>query len=324
MAYENRLRLSENDLQDWIALHYGLDVSIGMIRSGYMSTVVWLKTHSEQFVFKVYGEEVFKQITYGMDVTDHLRENGLPVVACIPSLHGDFLVDLFGQKAALWSCLPGDVFTPGNQVQIWAAGKMLGQFHRVTHSVSKNSANRLTVERIVEELQVTWDLVVDKEGRAIVEIFRDYLAEVTVVARDGWSETIVHCDYRAQNLLFASNNVSGILDLDGSCLGPRIFDVVYALAFFQAVIADGPLSESEMVGFLKAYHSEAELTSAELDDLSMWLSLALLKGMTLWLRIGYVENVHDNAKVWIDAYRHFLSQSKPIAKRLVFALRGNG
>jgi len=324
MAYENRLDISKDDLKIWLGKCYGLDAVIGDTRPGYMSTVVWLKEQTVFYLLKVYGDENRDQLRFGITVNDRARYAGLPVAECVRTRQGEYLVDLGGHPVALWSHLPGDVFTSGNHKQLASAGEMLGRFHSATEQVDIDGEPARFLDVVFRDLQTVWDRVNDVEGGKLVVDWRKRLDEIWNSLNTSWPETIIHNDYRAQNLLFSGNQISGILDLDGTCLGPRIFDVVYALSFFQAVIAERPLSEVEMLAFLRGYHRNADLADAEFSHLGAWLSLALLKGMTLWLRIGYTEGSNVRARAWLAAYSDFFSEADRMGKRLFKALGRQG
>jgi|GEM_PF-1561428 len=316
MAYENRLDISKDELKTWIADCYGLDAVIGNIRPGYMSTTVCLRAHNDDYLLKVYGDENLDQLQFGMAVNDRVRRAGLPVAECVQTRQGDCLTDLGGYSAALWLYLSGNMFTLSNHTQLASAGEMLNRFHRAAEEIEVDGEPEPFLDKISRDLQSVWDRVTDVEGQALIADWRKRFDEIWNSLNTRWPETIIHNDYRAQNLLFSGDQISGILDLDSTCLGPRIFDVVYALSFFQAVVAEEPLSETEMVVFLRGYYRTKDLTPAELDCLGAWLSLALLKGMTLWMRIGYVEGANARARAWLAAYQDFWGRADWVGNQL--------
>jgi len=60
----------------------------------------------------------------------------------------------------------------------------------------------------------------------------------------------------------------------------------------------------------------------ELADLPYWLGLALLKGLTLWGRLCYVDLANPNAHGWIDGYLPVLKQVKDLGSKLKFEFKG--
>lgn len=324
MAYENRLDISKDELKNWVVDWYGLDAVIEDIRPGYMSTVICLKAQTDFYLLKVYGDENRDQLRFGITMHDRARLAGLPVAECVQTRQGDHLADLTGHSVALWSYLSGKMFTVGNHKQLASAGEMLNRFHKEIEQIDVDRESVAFLDRILRDLQTVWDSVTDREEQALISDWRKRLDEIWHSLNASWPETIIHSDHRAQNLLFSGDQISGILDLDATCLGPRIFDAVYALSFFQAIVAEKPLSEAEMLIFLRAYYKKKDLTRAELDCLGAWLSFALLKGMTLWLRIGYLEAANVRARAWLAAYCDFFFEADRIGKRLSKALIKQG
>jgi Ser/Thr protein kinase RdoA (MazF antagonist) len=121
--------------------------------------------------------------------------------------------------------------------------------------------------------------------------------------------SVIHGDYRAQNLLFRGSEVAAVLDLDGVRPAERLFDLAYALVFFQAVVAEDPLTEGERRTFLQAYDGEAALSRSERDLLPEFQELALLRGLTLWIQIAYADGSNPTAAEWISSYLSLLTRA---------------
>lgn len=327
MNYRNVLPFNEAELWMWLETQYGLNVERVTIQSGYMSTVVFVDTSAERFVLKCVQKEagLKDRLLVQISLLEHLGAKGLPVAACVRGQNQSriFVVDEY--LLSMWTFLVGDRFLPHNRQQISASGGALGRLHRSVLDWENGDKQIPSAGwgEWVSQLKSEWVTLAGScaEGRALVNCLEAALA-LWPTPGETEQTLVIHNDFRAQNLVFGGNIVSGIFDFDAACLAPRMFDVAYGLIFFQAVLADGPLDESEMCAFFEAYHRVFPVEMSDLSESSSWLGLALLRGLTLWGRIAYVDCVNDRPKVWINAYLPLLNQTERIAMHLKAVLSG--
>ena len=312
MAYENLLPFDKRELIDWVAAYYGLVVDDVDLRLGYMSTVAILSTATQRFVLKCVRkkEDTQRAFLTQMTLVAGLHNHFLPVAECVMGKDQQYLFETDNKIMSLWTFLVGDGFELGNLQQLHAAGATLGKMHRVfAQEVTTTRNTSLGWSDRVAQLMDVWQGLATTGGQANVLVagLSQYL-DKWAVPMEKESRIVIHNDFRAQNLLFHGNEISGILDLDDVCLSPRIWDVAYALAFFQAVIADRPLNTKEMVSFVKGYHHHNPIGAYDLSNLPQWLGLALLKGLTLWGQICYLDGRNPSVQKWLDGYLPLLGQ----------------
>ncbi|MCZ6635947.1 MAG: phosphotransferase [bacterium] len=326
MAYPGKLDLSIEALKASVQGHYGLEVQVWNVRNGYMSTTVVLQSQHERYVLKVYRKEEVdpKQIEFGLLLNDTYEQAGLPVASrfslCEDERH--FFV--------LWRHLEGRVFSPGALGELEAAGQMLGQIHMASPSVSGDLVWPPMWDEVCDTLVLLWGKMDGMDAVADwIADFQIRLARLQEAIRTPDLETlpraVIHGDYRAQNLLFREGQVVGILDLDTARGAPRLFDLAYALVFFQAVIAEAPLDLDERGCFLKGYNQKNKLSERERDLLPDFLELALMRGLTLWMQIAYLDRVNASMEGWFPPYLDLLSRVHQWAPDLAgFALDEGG
>lgn len=263
---------------------------------------------------KVYDREAVDvgQVLFAAGLNGYLRGRDFPVAGLIETKESEALVEVGRHLFQMYEFVAGEVFRPGNEAQVDAAGSVLGRMHGTGAGAPIPEGMGWTplYGAVLRELEACWDDL-KREGGVEDELDRlqDFLEGGGGGA--GWEElpvSVVHGDYRAQNLVYRKDRVVAVLDLDGARPAPRLWDVAYGLMFFQAVLAEGPLSKEEMAAFLRGYNREAGLTGAERAMLSEVLRMALLKGLTLWMRIAYLDRVNARAKGWIRAYWPLLEQ----------------
>lgn len=309
MAYRSSLRMPLKKVLETVRHRYGLHVRAEDIRFGMTSTTVRLRGDTGTFLLKAFdgGVVASGQVAFGTRMGRRLRESGIPAAELIHATDGMTFVSEDGNHFQLWSFVDAEPFVPGNAAQIENSGMVLGRIHTIGSEmpVPAGQSCGSLYESVRRDLEKSWGEL-EESGDVHCELkrFRRVLGRVEP-GRD-WAalpHTVIHGDYRAQNLLFNGVRVAAVVDLETARLGARLWDVAYALAFFQAVIADGPFSESEMTAFMRAYESESALNGIEKALLPDALRLAVLKGLTLWMRIAYIDRSNNRARQWIRDYR---------------------
>jgi len=320
MAYENNLPFEDQELCSWLKDTYGLVAERLEVRPGYMSTVVFIQVDSDAYVLKCVrmGDDVRQTFDTQVDLVDFLALKHLLVAKCLNGVDGQRGFEIGPFRLSLWHYLHGQSFCVGNLGALCEAGKTLGSIHDTLKGwETPNCLPALDGNAIIRQVRDVWRRLegVGQNAQDLVSHLEDSLEDLEIPSSKS-SISVVHGDYRAQNLLFQDQQVSGILDWDNMHRGPQIFDVAYALIFFQAVLTPRPLFETEMVAFLEGYTSTANVSPTEWVDLSAWLHLALLKGLTLWAEIYYLDRVSERPKVWIEHYLPLLKDLKKTGRYL--------
>jgi homoserine kinase type II len=321
MNYRNTLPFDEPELRRWLGEEYNVVAKNIEVRPGYMSTVAFVDTSTERFVLKCVKNDVGlrERLLTQIALLDHLKAGGSPVATCVVGRNEEriFVVDEY--SLSMWTFLVGESFLTKRRQQIVSAGEALGQLHQSMLNWQNVDGQMPSFgwSEWVLELKLEWRVLEGScaEGKALVNCLEAHLAQWEA-PRETEPRIVIHNDFRAQNLVFQEDIVSGVFDLDGACLAPRFFDVAYSLIFFQAVVADRPFDEPEMCDFFKGYHQVFPVETNAHSAMSPWLGFALLRGLTLWGRIAYVDQVNDRPKVWIEAYIPLLGRIERIAKKL--------
>ncbi len=315
VGYKSKLTAPVDRAVQVVKARYGLQAQVDRVRLGYMSTTLHLRGGGASYLLKVYrsGDVDPEQLVFGAWTNGYLRRSGIPAPELVCARDGAELVVEGENQFQLWAFVEGQVYTPGHRAQLQAAGTLLGRMHRAGKhmSISTERAWRPMWGAIEGELEETWCGLEDMPALSgELDRFRGCLEEVrsavSEAALGALPACVIHGDYRAQNLLFRKDRIVAVLDLDGARPAQRLFDTAYAAVFFQAVVAPGPLEVDELRVFLQAYDREAGLTDGERALRSAFLKLSLLRGLTLWMRIAYLERVNVRAVDWIGAYLPFL------------------
>ena len=311
MPYPSKLRIPIDRLPETIADRYGLDIDVAEIRPGYFSTVAELSSGGERYILKVYlADEVDRQgLARGLSACLRYGAAGIPVPEPVKTVDGALSTEVGGNTLVLLPLLEGGPFEPGNRDQLQSAAEMLGRIHGVGGIPSEDLSMRSEQEARSTFQDVDTTLAKFQRRHIAAPQRAVKLLEAGVRRLRGARGVLealptafIHGDYRAQNLLFKGGQVSAVLDTDNARVAPRLEDLAYAAVYFQAVLSDAPLDPAECEAFLAAYRRQVAQDALEQAHLPAHLCLAWLKGMALWLRIGWLEASNDRAQDWVANY----------------------
>jgi len=297
--------------QQIIQRHYGITGAQVSIQHGYMSDRAVVEAGGQRWLLKLYGRG-------GMDAaalaethrfTQFLADRSYPTPAPIESVKGDTLVQRDARTCALFPFVEGEPFTPGNREQLAAAGRALAPLHAhgAEFEPSVTPAPTALIDGILDAKARELDAVRGRLDAALCAELEDALRACVELQRAAGAlpHTMIHGDFRAQNVLFDRERVAAVLDFDAAALAPRLVDLAYALVFFQAVIAQPPLPRDEAAALLDGYEQVCPLTDLERALLPAALRFSWMRGMLLWARIAYLDRASDKAQGWIEAYREY-------------------
>jgi Ser/Thr protein kinase RdoA (MazF antagonist) len=124
--------------------------------------------------------------------------------------------------------------------------------------------------------------------------FDDFFAEMKKSPPQRSTAAYIHGDYHPGNILFAGDQIKGIVDFDYLAYGPRLYDIAYSLTMFQY---NGPEDSDER--FIAGYNSDAKVAiDLEHPDLRKYRRVASLLNIA-WL----VNQVEPKGKTPDDVNR---------------------
>jgi homoserine kinase type II len=214
--------------------------------------------------------------------------------------------------------LVGSPFDDGSRAHVRALGRTLGRYHRVV----ADQPAVVTLPLVLTELRARVaqpDLEPGVRARALRVIDR-----LTALLPD-LPRVVVHGGARRSSLIFAGDQVVGVLDFDSAHPDVRVLDLAVAVhdvgKVFTRSGADDhkvALDLDRVTEMLVAYRGESALTAAEIQALPLLLEAKRLKrglGRRARLADGEALSENDHAKIrledarltWLDEHRDDLA-----------------
>ncbi|MBM4049664.1 MAG: hypothetical protein FJ279_31600, partial [Planctomycetes bacterium] len=234
-------------MSDVLAERYGERPLAVAVRRGYMSDTAAVELDGGRRVFKVFGRgaQGTVQVRFSLELQAFLGAKGYPTPKIVPALNGQPFVEKGDKVCALLEFVEGQLHTPGNVGQLVAAARRLAEFHDLASQFQPSepldwppmaeavfAAKRAELADVMAAAAKTEDpLLGFCDLRRVEGLLAQAEREFAHLPLPELPQRIIHGDYRAQNLLFAGDTVTAVLDFDFARPAQRLFDLAYALVF---------------------------------------------------------------------------------------------
>jgi Ser/Thr protein kinase RdoA (MazF antagonist) len=289
------------------------------VGTGAMNQTMKLVANQGVFFLKIYqsrqtldsGPDI-EQIAFSHAVQQFVGRHGFPVPGLLLNRDGATYSVWDNCVYALSEFVEGRDYQPGNSGQLRAAGELLGRVHQRLQDFQPSThlawppMETEVFRQLKRRLFRIQSVACNDQSLLSCSQIEKWLDEVEALGQalpptdnESW---IIHGDYRAQNLKFDGDRICAILDFDAARPTNRLHDLSYALVFFPAVYQDAPPTTDQQSMFFQAYTRISPLTETERERLPVYLRLAFLRGLTLWLELAYFAGMRARLHPWIQAY----------------------
>ncbi len=219
-------------------------------------------------------------IAFEADFISFLYHQGLQVPQIIPNTTGQPVSMLNGHPACLFSFCSGHTFhvsatnKPSEKMAI-NGGQMLARLHQTASTYCTQGRLKTTrslfyeMERVLQQKECFNQKYI--AGDLFVQTVEQMLADIKPLCTN---DTIVHNDFRIQNLLFEEENVSAVLDFDWACIGTGLKDLGHALVEWSFPDATEECWWDIFTAFLTGY--KKIYPDTDLKKLWLWIRFACL------------------------------------------------
>lgn len=248
-----------------------------LVAEGTIGRSVWLvRQGTESFILKKRASAIPPEAEGSM--LRLLLEQGIPVAPPIPASSGQQALTCETGQWALYPRLPGRSATMRTLAmpEAQALGAALAALHRAFCHV------------VAGDWLASLSLKTDLQGCAI---------------------GLIHRDFHASNILFHAGRVSGIVDFDLACKGPRTFDVAYlAVSLLADSWSDSAARERfspVLVEIVRGYETRTQLSAQEISSVPLLLEEIEQMFVALGRTIGnrHMEMGAAEVQAWLQARR---------------------
>jgi homoserine kinase type II len=195
------------------------------IAEGVENSNYYLLTAQGRFIVTLYERRVqAADLPFFLGLMQHLAEHGVDCPTPIRGKNGELFGTLNGRDAAVMTFLDGVSLGRPRPEHCFAAGRALGTMHEAGRDFPLERANALSVEG--------WRRLTDDCFRNRTHEFSDLAPAIQGEMRyleSRWPAElprgVVHADLFPDNVLFMSNQVSGLIDFYFACNDALAYDL---------------------------------------------------------------------------------------------------
>lgn len=229
-------------------------------------------------------------IKFEVRLIEHLRERGYPAPRVVSTRSGEQYVEHGGTLYLMTGFIAGGAYDAENPAHLLAAGECFGRYHRLARTLAgpyyaSPSYSRTILEpRDIGYLDNTERLLepflgADQRGRlrSHVSYLRGQFASIPQAISEvypGLSRQVIHGSFGVSCLIFAGDELAGVLDYDRARLEARVTDLAIAIRSFCRAGENGDgfwagLDPTRCRAFLAAYREVEPLSEEELEALPL-------------------------------------------------------
>lgn len=273
------------------------------------------------------------RVAFEHALAKHLADAGLPMPVPIPFEGGGTW-----QKAGGFFCEVRP-FVEGREArpvagEVYLMGLLLGAFHRHSREFDASGYEPPEVQNQVEPQELESELEILRQLEANPglagpgyfdtlwtrwEETKAYLAERAA----SLPQLVRHGDFHEWNVLFSNQEptrVAALLDLDMAAIGPRIYDVSYAVLMFRLLFLGGSVENWGALyrTFLRGYAeaSHAQIEGSEVEALPYLIECLAIQFLVRRLKWAYTtDRVNEEYRQeylevvdWLDRFKGELAE----------------
>jgi homoserine kinase type II len=235
-----------------------------------------LETTTGRYILTIYEKRVDPlDLPFFLALMDHLAARGIACPLPVHDRSGDSLQTLCGKPAAIVSFLDGRSPKRIDAARCRALGGTLAALHEAVGDFRGHRANALSV--------ASWRPLFDAcraSPAPLTEGLDDLVAPVLDELEAAWPgdlpEGVIHADLFPDNVFFADDTVTGVIDFYFACNDLFAYDIAICLnAWCFEPLGDYNLTKGR--AFLEAYRAVRPLGEAEIAALPLLATGAAMR-----------------------------------------------
>lgn len=265
------------------------------------SPVYKIKKESQSYVIKQTRSSIeeSKHVAYFLE---RLNQLGIQIVTPV-KLDVNNPLEIDEEVWTVYPFIDGQKYT-GTDQQIVEAGKLLGSIHALSSSNNKESLS-VYEEYEFEEKDIQDDFSIiethlkseeKKQTNLIKNSIPRLIKQQEILKTLNLPKVATPYDFKADNLIYQTDNTPYLIDPDNAIFIPRIFDLALTLLLFHNVLESAPKTTwtpDKWELFLEGYKQYVTLTKEEINYFPMAVEHLFIDEV-VWLMADFEEGWRNN------------------------------
>ncbi len=245
------------------------------IEEGVTNSNYHVITDLGNYIFTIFETLEASHLGFYLDLMNHLAERQFPCPRPLADQRDEYLHTHQEKPCAFIQCLPGEAKAQLSAQDSQIIGHLLADLHRKAQDFPRLQPNAMGLDW----MQATAKVVMPKLSPEAVTLLGEELDYQLQQDYTRLPKGIIHADLFRDNVLFAEDNISGVIDFYYACHDYLLLDIA-------TVMNDWCLNDKQQLDprkqliFLMAYQHHRRLTGNEIEKLPDMLRLSALR---FWL-----------------------------------------
>jgi homoserine kinase type II len=251
--------VTADDLRRWLRDYaVGELVELQGIPAGIENTNYFVTTTGGRYVLTLFEKLNARELPFYLNLMAHLAEHGVPSAHPVASRSGSYLGTLNGKPAALVARLEGRDIADPQSAQCATVGAVLARLHLTGQTYAATMDN----PRGPKWWKAVLPEILPFLGPDEAALLQEEVRFQSLYRFSDLPRGVIHADLFRDNVLFAGDRVTGVIDFYFACTDVLLYDVAIAVNDW-CIAADGTLDEARSRAFLDAYAALRPYTPIE-------------------------------------------------------------
>ena len=274
-VYTNISLIELNEFLDLYSIGKADDL-VG-IKSGIENTNYLVKINNQKYILTIFEKRTHQDdLPFFFNLMNHLNDSGIKCPQAIKTKDDEYYKLLKGKPASLTSFVDGKILNRIEPNHCSELGKSMALLHNASSVLNMSRNNQMGFENFGVLIKKLEEYIAESDDVPI-ELIKNEYHFLNQNISFNLPSGIIHADLFPDNVFFANNSLSGIIDFYFSCNDYYAYEIAICINAWCFEEKSNEFNISKAKKLLSSYNGVRELTISEIDSLPLLCRAAALR-----------------------------------------------
>jgi len=274
-VYTNISLIELNEFLDLYSIGKADDL-VG-IKSGIENTNYLVKINNQKYILTIFEKRTHQDdLPFFFNLMNHLNDSGIKCPQAIKTKDDEYYKLLKGKPASLTSFVDGKILNRIEPNHCSELGKSMALLHNASSVLNMSRNNQMGFENFGVLIKKLEENMAESDDVPI-ELIKNEYHFLNQNISFNLPSGIIHADLFPDNVFFANNSLSGIIDFYFSCNDYYAYEIAICINAWCFEEKSNEFNISKAKKLLSSYNGVRELTISEIDSLPLLCRAAALR-----------------------------------------------
>ena len=247
------------------------------IKSGIENTNYLVKINNQKYILTIFEKRTHQDdLPFFFNLMNHLNDSGIKCPQAIKTKDDEYYKLLKGKPASLTSFVDGKILNRIEPNHCSELGKSMALLHNASSVLNMSRNNQMGFENFGVLIKKLEENMAESDDVPI-ELIKNEYHFLNQNISFNLPSGIIHADLFPDNVFFANNSLSGIIDFYFSCNDYYAYEIAICINAWCFEEKSNEFNISKAKKLLSSYNGVRELTISEIDSLPLLCRAAALR-----------------------------------------------